>query len=259
MPIFSCSTGSFNVAYSGAREAPAVLLSNSLTCDLSMWDPVVASLSSRFHVIRYDGRGQGRSVTTPGPYTMDQLGRDALSVLDASGIEEAHVCGISMGGMVGMWLATHAPQRIRRAVLANTAAYMGPASLWNDRIAVARHGGMQAVAGPTLARWFPPAFHARAPDVVAGMRPAILATPVDGYVGCCEAIRDMDQRESIRSIAAPTLVIVGASDPATTPADGRVIHEAIPGSLSVTLPVGHISAAEAPDAFSQEVLAFLLA
>ncbi len=222
-----------------------------------MWDRVVAALSSSFRVIRYDGRGQGDSVTTEGPYTIEQLGKDALSILDAIGIERTHVCGVSMGGMVGMWLATNAPHRISRAVLANTAAYMGPASLWDARISLARQGGMQAVAGPTLARWFPPAFHASAPDVVVGMRPAIVATPVDGYVACCEAIRDMDQRESIRSIATPTLVIVGANDPATTPADGQLIHEAIAGSRMVTLPAGHISAVETPDPFSREVMAFL--
>lgn len=222
-----------------------------------MWDRVVAALSDRFTVIRYDGRGQGGSVTTPGPYTIEQLGQDALSILDAVGVERTHFCGVSMGGMVGMSLLTHAPQRIERAVLANTAAYMGPASLWDGRIALARQGGMQAVAGPTLARWFPPAFHSSDPEVVNGMRPAILATPVDGYVACCEAIRDMDQRRSLRSVNTPTLVIVGANDPATTPADGRLIHEAIAGSRMVTLSAGHISAVETPDTFSREVMAFL--
>lgn len=259
MSVIACSSGSFNVSYSGQEGAPAVLLSNSLTCDLSMWDRVVAALSERFYVIRYDGRGQGDSITTPGPYTMDQLGQDALAVLEASGIERAHVCGLSMGGMVAMWLLTHAPRRIARAVLANTAPYMGPASLWDGRIALARDKGMQAVAGPTLARWFPPAFHASAPEVVESMRPAILATPVDGYVACCEAIRDMDQRESIRSVTNPTLVIVGANDPATTPADGRLIHDAIQDSKMVTLQAGHISAVETPEAFSREVVAFLSA
>ena len=224
-----------------------------------MWDQVVAALSNRFYVVRYDGRGQGVSVTTPGPYTIHQMGQDALSILDASGIDRAHFCGLSMGGMVGMWLVTHASHRIDRAVLANTAAYMGPASLWDDRIAVARKEGMQAVAGPTLARWFPPAFHASAPDVVAGMRPAILATPVEGYVACCKAIRDMDQRESIRSVATPTLVIVGAHAPATTPADGRLLPAALKGAAMVTLPAGHISAVETPDAFNREVVAFLSA
>lgn len=258
MAILACSTGSFHVVTDGRENAPPLLMSNSLTCDLSMWGAQVAALSERFRVIRYDGRGQGRSVTTPGPYTMDQLGRDALSILDALGLEQVRFCGLSMGGMVGMWLLTHAPHRVYRAVLSNTAAYMGPASLWDGRIALARQGGMAAVAGPTLARWFPAPFHAAASGTVATMRPAMLATPVDGYVACCEAIREMDQREAIRSVTVPVLVIVGANDPATTPADGQLIHDSIAGSRLVTLPAGHISAVETPDDFNREVAAFLL-
>jgi len=257
MAIIECSTGSFHVEIDGREDAPPLLMSNSLTCDLSMWDAQVAALSGRFRVIRYDGRGQGRSDATPGPYTMDQLGRDALSILDALGIEQVRFCGLSMGGMVGMWLLTHAPHRIHRAVLANTTAYMGPASLWDGRIALARQGGMAAVAGPTLARWFPAPFHAAAPGTIAAMRAAILATPVDGYVACCAAIRDMDQREAIRSVTTPVLVIVGANDPATTPADGQLIHDSIAGSRLVTLPAGHISAVETADGFNREVAAFL--
>ncbi len=257
MPIIACSTGSFNVVVSGRDNAPVLLLSNSLTCDLSMWNAQVDALSDHFRVVRYDGRGQRASFTTAGPYTMEQLGRDALSVLDALELQQVHFCGLSMGGMVGMWLLTHAPQRIRKAVLANTAAFMGPASLWDGRIALARRGGMAAVVEPTLARWFPKAFHASAPATVAAMQPAILATPVEGYVACCEAIRDMDQREAIRSVDIPTLVIVGANDPATTPADGQVIHGSIAGSRLITLPAGHISAVETPEAFGREVVAFL--
>lgn len=259
MAIVECSTGSFHVVIDGPEDAPPLLISNSLTCDLSMWEAQVAALSGRFRLIRYDGRGQGRSVTTPGPYTIEQLGRDALSILDALRLDQVRFCGLSMGGMVGMWLLTHAPHRIGRAVLANTAAYMGPASLWEGRIALARQGGMAAVAGPTLARWFPAGFHASAPATIAAMRPAILATPVEGYVACCEAIRDMDQREAIRSVTTPVLIIVGANDPATTPADGRLIHDSIPGSRLVTLPAGHISAVETPDGFNREVAAFLTA
>lgn len=257
MPIIACSTGSFNVVVDGPDGAPGLLLSNSLTCDLSMWDSQVDALSRRFRVIRYDGRGQGAGSTREGPYSMARLGEDAVAILDALDIRQVDVCGLSMGGMVGMWLLCHAKGRIRRAVLANTAAFMGPASLWDGRIALARRDGMAAVAEPTLARWFPAAFHAKAPDTVAGMRPAILNTPVDGYVGCCEAIRDMDQRDAIKTVDAPVLVIVGDNDPATTPADGRLIHRSIAGSRLVALPAGHISAVETPDAFGREVLAFL--
>lgn len=257
MAVIACSSGHFNVVVDGPADAPPLLLSNSLTCNLSMWDAPAAVLSDRFRVVRYDGRGQGGSVTTPGPYTMEQLGRDAVAVLDALGFARAHFCGISMGGMVGMWLLTHAADRIERAVLANTAAFIGPASLWDGRIALARQGGMEAMVEPTVGRWFPPAVHAATPEIVERMRAPIRETPLEGYVACCEAIRDMDQREAIRAVTVPTLVIVGVNDPATTPADGRLIHEAIAGSALVTLPTGHISAVEQPEAFTREVAAFL--
>jgi 3-oxoadipate enol-lactonase len=257
MAVISCGSGHFNVQVEGPADAPALMLLNSLSCNLSMWEAQAAALSDRFRVIRYDGRGQGGSIISPAPYTMDQLGQDALSILDALGIDRTNFCGLSMGGMVGMWLLTHAPHRITRAVLANTAAHMGPASLWDDRIRLARQGGMQATVEPTVARWFPPAFHASAPQVIDRMRAGIRDTPLDGYVACCAAIRDMDQRQAIRSVITPTLVLVGAHDPATTPADGRLIHDAIAGSAMVTLPTGHISAVEQPEAFTREIATFL--
>ena len=253
MPFIECGGERFHIEVEGPAEAPALLLSNSLSCNLSMWDHQAASLAGRFRVIRYDGRGQGASVNSPGPCTIGQLGRDALSILDGLGIARADFCGLSMGGMVGMWLLTNAPGRINRAVLANTSAQMGPPSLWNDRIALARAGGMQATVEPTVQRWFPPAFHARAPEVVDRMRAMVRDTPLQGYLACCEAIRDMDQRSSIQAITTPTMVLVGALDPATTPAAGRFIHDAIPGSTLVTLQTGHISAVEQPEAFSREV------
>ena len=173
MPVIDCHGETFNVAIDGPAHAPALLMSNSLSCDLSMWDQQAQDFAGQFRVIRYDGRGQGGSLAPPGPYSIERLGRDALAVLDALGVERAHFCGLSMGGMVGMWLLTHAPQRIGRAVLANTAAYMGPRSLWDDRIALARDGGMEATAEITLKRWFPPAFHASAPGVIERMRAGI--------------------------------------------------------------------------------------
>jgi 3-oxoadipate enol-lactonase len=162
-----------------------------------------------------------------------------------------------MGGMVGMWLLTHAPERIDRAVLANTSAHMGPRELWNGRIRVAQEGGMEATVEPTVKRWFPAAFHASAPAAIDRMRAMIRRTSVVGYVGCCEAIRDMDQRESIRAIRRPTLVVIGAYDPATTPEAGRAIHAAIPGAAITVLEAAHISNVEQPEAFTQVVERFL--
>jgi 3-oxoadipate enol-lactonase len=247
----------FHIQVDGPEAAPVLLLSNSLSSDLLMWDDQMPHWTERFRVVRYDQRGHGRSVVSPGPYTMEQLGRDAVAVLDHLGVERAHFCGLSMGGMVGMWLLTHARERIDRAVLANTAAHMGPLSLWNDRIALARAGGMEATVEPTVKRWFPAEFHARAPETIDRMRAMVRRTPVDGYVGSCEAIRDMDQRESIRSIDTPTLVLIGAKDPATTPAAGQLIHEAIAGSKTAVLDAAHISNVEQPEAFTKTVLDFL--
>jgi 3-oxoadipate enol-lactonase len=247
----------FEVRLDGAAEAPPLLLSNSLSSDLSMWDEQIPLWSRHFRVVRYDQRGHGRSVVSPAPYTMAQLGADALGVLDALGIERAHFCGLSMGGMVGMWLLTHAPERIDRAVLANTAAYMGPAELWNGRIAAAEAGGMEALVEATIARWFPSSFRNAAPQTMERMRAMILRTPGIGYQGSCMAIRDMDQRESIRTVRNPVLVVIGSKDPATTPADGEAILAAIPGARKCLLDAAHISNVEQPESFGAEVDAFL--
>ncbi|MEO8133288.1 MAG: 3-oxoadipate enol-lactonase [Betaproteobacteria bacterium] len=259
MPIISINGEPFNVRSDGPEAAPVLLLSNSLSSDLSMWDDQAPGWSRHFRVVRYDQRGHGRSVVSPGPYTMDQLGQDALAVLDALGIARAHFLGLSMGGMVGMWALVHAPGRIGRAVLSNTSAYMGPAELWNGRIALATGGGMEATVEPTVHRWFPPEFHQAAPAAIDRMRAMIGRVPLEGYLGCCAAIRDMDQRESIRSIRNLVLVIIGAKDPATTPEAGRAIHAAIPGAQMVVLDAAHISNVEQPAAFARVVEEFLLA
>lgn len=258
MPIVDIQGNSFAVRCDGPDTAPALLLSNSLSSDLSMWDEQVPHWAKRFRIIRYDQRGHGQTAAPPGAYSMDQLGRDALAVLDHFSIPRAHFCGLSMGGMVGLWLLTHAPERIGRAVLSNTSAYMGPADLWNGRIALAREGGMEATVEPTVKRWFPASFHSAAPAAIERMRDMIRRTSLAGYVGCCEAIRDMDQRESIRAIRNPVLVIIGAKDPATTPEAGRAIHAAIPGAALAVLDAAHISNVEQPDAYMSTVQTFLL-
>jgi 3-oxoadipate enol-lactonase len=247
------------VRIEGPDAAPVLLLSNSLSSDMTMWDDQVPRWAQRFRIVRYDQRGHGRSTAPPGPYTMERLALDAVAVLDGLGVSRAHFCGLSMGGMVGMWLLTNARERIDRAVLANTAAHMGPPALWNDRIALARAGGIEATVEPTVKRWFPAEFHARAPGTIERMRNMIRRTSLEGYIGCCEAIRDMDQRQSIRTIGNPTLVIIGANDPATTPAAGRAIHDAIPGCAMTMLEAAHISNVEQPAAFADAVQEFLTA
>ena len=255
--LLSIRGETFEARIDGPAEAPPLLLSNSLSSDMSMWDEQIPLWSQHFRVIRYDARGHGGSVVSPAPYTMDQLGSDAIGVLDALGVERAHFCGLSMGGMVGMWALTHAPARIGRAVLANTAAYMGPAELWNGRIATAEKGGMEALVEATITRWFPEHFRAAAPATMERMRAMILGTPAIGYQGCCAAIRDMDQRETIRGIGNPVLVVIGSRDPATTPQDGEAIAASIAQARKVVLDAAHISNVEQPQAFAAAVLDFL--
>lgn len=259
MPISSINGEKFNIQMDGPEDAPALLLSNSLSSDMTMWEDQLPQWTQHFRVVRYDPRGHGESVANPGPYTMAQLGQDAVAVLDHLGIARAHFCGLSMGGMVGMWLLTHARARLDRTVLSNTSAYMGPAALWNSRISLAREGGMAATVEPTVTRWFPRAFHDRAPQTIERMRAMIRRTPQNGYIGCCAAIREMDQRESIRTIEAPVMIIIGANDPATTPEAGEIIHAAIRNSTTTYLDAAHISNVEQPEAFTRAVADYLLA
>jgi 3-oxoadipate enol-lactonase len=257
MPFIDFDNTRFHYRFDGPSDAPVIVFSNSLGTNLEMWDPQIPALADRFRVLRYDTRGHGLTSVTPGPYSITQLGRDVLGLLDALEIEEAHFCGLSMGGMTGLWLGVYAAQQIKSLVLCNTAAKIGTAEVWNTRIAIVQKGGMAAVTEAVLQRWFSPSFSAAAPDRIEWMRQMLLRTPGEGYAANCAAIRDMDQRETISRIRVPTLVVVGASDPVTTPADGRFIVESVPGAQFTQLDAAHLSNIEAAPAFTQTLLKFL--
>jgi len=257
MARMQVGTGEFNIVIEGADDAPAVLLSNSLGTNLQMWDDQAEALKTRFRVIRYDSRGHGGSIADEGPYSIEQLGRDALAILDALKVSKAHYVGLSMGGMVGMWLLTNAPERIGRAVLANTGAHMGSPDLWNTRIRTAKTDGMAALTAATIDRWFTREFQESAPQAVERIAQMVRSTPPEGYAACCAAIRDMDQRESIRGITNPVLVIVGKSDPATPPTMGGLIADHITGARILALDAAHLSNIEASNAFNRALLSFL--
>lgn len=241
----------------GDPARPAVLLSNSLGTNWGMWDDTLPDLTARFHVIRYDTRGHGRSQAPTGDYDIARLGADAVSVLDAAGVARAHVAGVSMGGMTGQWLGVHAPRRVDRLVLANTAAVMGPSSAWQARMATVRGSGMAAITDAVLERWFTPAFRADHPERVGDVRDMLLATSPAGYAGCCAAIRDMDQRGDIGAIVAPTLVIGGLLDPATPPETAEELARLIPGARLNMLAAAHLSNIEQREAFGRLLVGFL--
>ncbi len=248
-----------NARVDGPPDGDPVLLSNSLSSALGMWDAQAEALvGAGYRVVRYDSRGHGGSDAPAGEYTLAQLGYDALGVLDALGVERAHFCGLSKGGMVGQWLGTHHGDRLITLTLCDTAAHVPPADMWEQRIAGAREGGMGALVDATIERWFTPAGRESLADDVTRIREMILATPVDGFCGCCAAIRDMDQRAAIGAIAVPTLVVVGEHDPSTTPDAARFIHSQIAGSELVILPqAAHLSNVEQAGPFNAALLGFL--
>ena len=257
MPFAESNGARLNYRFDGPADAPVLVLSNSLGTNLSMWDPQIPALAERFRVLRYDTRGHGQSSVTAGPYSITQLGRDVVGLLDAVGIERAHFCGLSMGGVTGMWLGVYAPERINRLVLCNTAAQIGATEMWNARIETVRTDGLSAVAETQAQRWFTPAFIAKAPDVIAATRQMIASTSPEGYAANCGAIRDMDQRETISRIRARTLVIGGLHDPVISAADLRYLVDTIPGAKLVELEASHLSNVEAPVEFTKTLLNFL--
>ena len=234
----------------GAPDAPVLVLSHGLGLALGMWDAQVPALAERFRVLRYDTRGHGASSLPIGPSTLDDLGHDVVELLDYLHIERAHFCGLSLGGMTGMWLAIHAPQRVASLVLANTAAHVGTREMWDARIATVNARGMSTVSDAAIERWFTPAFVARSPRTVAALKAMFERTPANGYVSCCAANRNADLRNAVARIRAPTLVITGRHDVATPPAQGEWLARQIAGARCVELPTAHLSNLEKPDAFS---------
>lgn len=221
---------------SGPPQAPAVLLGGSLGTTTQMWEPQVEALSTVFRVIRFDHRGHGGSPVPSGPYSMADLGGDVLRLMDRLGVRRAHYAGVSLGGMVGQWLAVHAPERIDRLALLATSPHMGPAQAWRDRALLVRDKGTSALADTVVGRWFTESFTETNPLEVASLRDQIAGTSPEGYAGCCEAISEWDIREDLSRIGAETLVIAGADDPAT-PVEGNAapMAEQIPRSRLVVL------------------------
>lgn len=242
----------------GPDEAPVVVLSNSLGSNLSMWQPQVSSLAERFRVLRYDQRGHGASPTPPGPYSLADLGRDVLGLLDRLGVPRAHFCGLSLGGMTGMWLAANAPERIGRLVLLCTSARLGPPEGWTERARTVRANGTRAVADAVVGRWFTEALPRRDPGLVTRMRAMVAASPAEGYAACCEAIAALDLEGALPGIGAPTLVIAGAEDPATPPEHAERIAAAIPDAhMTILEGAAHLANVERARAVTDLMLSHL--
>ena len=247
-----------HVEVEGPQNAPVLMLSNSLGTNLHMWDDQVAPWSRHFRLVRYDRRGHGQSSVPKGPYTMERLGRDVLAVIDALDIAKINWCGLSMGGMVGQWLGAHVPGRVDKLVLSNTSSFFPDKAIWEGRLKMVRDKGLAAIVDANMERWFTKEFRERNPQAIARMREMFLATKADGYIGCGEAIRDMDHRPLLAKINAPTLVIAGKHDPATTLEANEFVCEHVPNADIAVLDTAHIANVEQPKLYADTVLDFLL-
>jgi 3-oxoadipate enol-lactonase len=259
MTEISVSGAIFNVLVEGNENKAVVMLAHPLGTNLHLWDPQIPALLEHFRVVRYDSRGHGASVASQGPYSIEGLGRDALAIMDALAIEKVHWLGLSMGSVVGLWLLTHAQERIGRAVLANTAAQIAGPDLWNSRIQSAREAGMDGITTILAERWFTKTFRDTHPEKVETVMALVRTTPLHGYLAACAALRDMDQRDAIRSITNKVLVIAGRHDPSTPPGMGALVANSIEGAKFVTLEASHISNIEDEANFTKLVVDFLTA
>jgi 3-oxoadipate enol-lactonase len=259
MPFIDTHAVRLHYQVEGRDGAPWLILSNSLGTSLDMWAPQMPALLQHFRVLRYDTRGHGQSAIPAGPYTIDQLGNDVVALMDALDIERAHFCGLSMGGMTGIWMGIHQPSRVDRLVLCNTSARIGPPELWNARIEKVNAEGMASIVPAVIDRWFTAGFQQSAPQQVARVRDMLASTDPKGYTANCAAIRDMDQRDAVPTIKAPTLVIAGTHDLATPAQDGKQVADRIPGACYVEFDAAHLSNWEQADLFTSELVDFLTA
>jgi 3-oxoadipate enol-lactonase len=259
MPFAEVNKTTLHYRFDGPEQGPVIMLSNSLAADLTMWEFQVPALArAGYRVLRYDSRGHGNSAVTEGPYSIELLAADAIGLMDTIGLEKVHFCGLSKGGMIGQMMGTLYGDRLISLTLSSTAAYMAPKETWNERIEIVRNNGMAVVADATIDRWFTKPGQNRLAAAVEKIRRVILNTPVEGFCACCAAIRDMDQRETIRSVSTPTLVMVGEKDSGTPVSAAELIHQGITFSILKLIPdAAHFVHVEHSSTFNKALLEFI--
>ncbi|ATR84581.1 3-oxoadipate enol-lactonase [Pseudomonas sp. HLS-6] len=262
MASVQLADGVLNYQLDGPEGAPVLVLSNSLGTNLHMWDTQLPALTAHFRVLRYDTRGHGQSLVSEGPYSIEQLGRDVLALLDALQIERAHFCGLSMGGLIGQWLGINAGHRLNRLIVCNTAAKIATPEVWNPRIETVLRDGQAAMVGlrdASIERWFTPAYAASHPDQAKRITDMLAATSPQGYAANCAAVRDADFRDQLGEIKVPMLVISGSADAVTPPSGGLFIRDKVKGAEYAEFHAAHLSNVEVGEPFSRCVIDFLLA
>ncbi|CAB1211944.1 3-oxoadipate enol-lactonase [Acinetobacter bouvetii] len=251
MPKFTSNNAEINYQTFGDATQPAIIFSNSLGTQFSMWQPQIDFFKTDFYVICYDTRGHGESSAPKGPYSLDLLGEDVINLLDHLKIEKAVFCGISMGGLTGQWLAIHHPERFKHVIVCNTAAKIGQEQVWNERAALVREQGLKPIADTAASRWFTEPFIQSQSTIVETLSRDLGAGSPEGYASCCEALAKADLREQLKEISVPVLVIAGQKDPVTTVADGQYMVNHIKNSALFEIDASHISNIEQPQVFNQ--------
>jgi len=257
IPQFIHDDVKLNYEVAGNPDKPWLFFSHSLGTNLSMWDPQLATFSSSFALLRFDHRGHGQSSARPGDYTVESLAEDVLALADHVGAERFHFCGLSLGGLIGQWLGLYAPERLGKLVLCNTAARIGSAEGWTERMRVVESDGITAIVESGLQRWFTPQFICQHPDIAERFRSMILSTVSEGYVAHCAALRDTDFQSRIHAVPVPVLVVCGRYDPVTTVAEANFLVDSIADARILQLDAAHLSNVEQADEFNRTVAQFL--
>lgn len=257
MPKITSQNADIHYQTFGDSSHPALIFSNSLGTNLSMWQAQIEAFSQDYFVICYDTRGHGASTAPQGPYTIEQLAQDVVNLLDHLNIEKAAFCGISMGGLTGQWLAIHHAKRFSHVIVCNTAAKIGQEQAWLDRASLVREQGLAPIASTAAGRWFTEAFVQSNPDIVAKLSNDLGAGSPEGYASCCEALAKADVSEQLKQINIPILIVAGQQDPITTVADGECMQQGIAGSQLFKINASHISNIEQPECFNQAVHDFI--
>jgi len=256
----TAKVGDLDIFYreAGPKDAPTILLLHGFPTSSQMFRNLIPALADKYRVLRYDQRGHGGSQVTDPPYSFELLLEDARALLLALGIDKVHFCGLSMGGMTGQLFGAKYPGMLRSLTLCDTTSKMPDPTVWPARVKAARGDGMAALAPSTLERWFTAPYRAKARKEIERVGAMIAATPVEGFVGCCQAIEKLDQTHLLSGIKTPTLIIVGEDDPSTTVEHSEIIHGEIVGSKLVVLKnAAHLSNIEQAADFNKALRTFL--
>ena len=256
MPIVALQQSDIHYKFDDFDQKETIVFSNSLGCDISMWDENIEPLKNHFNVLRYDTRGHGKSSINQDEVSIKDLAEDVIELLDYLRLEKVIFCGLSMGGLIGQYLGIHFPDRISKIIMSNTAAKIGTAEGWNSRIKQVNEFGLSSILKGTAERWFSDKYSSKNPENVNQILEIFALNSLRGYTACCAAVRDADFSEDLLKINVPTLIICGTEDSVTTVADGNFIQNKIPFAKQVSLVAAHLSNKEHPVEFSTYIIHF---